>query len=133
MDEVEPPIGNGKTVLADAGYCNEDWPAGLEASTGVDGYVALGREDHEIRVNAAKHRSCESPAWPTSWFDGGGTGALRSTQMATRTLNLRALARRRLIVSDSNPNFKATLGNQFNFTQSFVHSQFRVLRSQGVT
>ena len=56
VDEVEATHGERpETVLADAGYCNEDDLQALEAR-GVDGYVALGREGkHEIRVNAAKH------------------------------------------------------------------------------
>ena len=56
VDEVEATHGERpETVLADAGYCNEDDLQVLEAR-GVDGYVALGREGkHEIRVNAAKH------------------------------------------------------------------------------
>ena len=41
-----------ETVLADAGYCNED---DLEAR-GVDAYVALGREGRRaVAVGAARH------------------------------------------------------------------------------
>ncbi len=44
-----------ETVLADAGYCNEDDLEALEAR-GVDGYVALGREGRRaVAVDAARH------------------------------------------------------------------------------
>ena len=56
VDEVEATHGERpETVLADAGYCNEDDLQALEAR-GVDGYVALGREGRRaVAVDAAKH------------------------------------------------------------------------------
>ena len=49
VDEVEATHGERpETVLADAGYCNEDDLEALEAR-GVDGYVALGREGRRAR------------------------------------------------------------------------------------
>ena len=46
-----------KTVLADAGYRNEDDLEALEAC-GVDGYVALGREGPSaVAVDEAKHQA----------------------------------------------------------------------------
>ena len=56
LDEVEASHGaRPGTVLADAGYCNEADLEALEAR-GVDGYVALGREDRRtVAVDAAKH------------------------------------------------------------------------------
>ena len=51
-----PPTGSvRRTVLADAGYCNEADLVTLEGR-GVDGHVALGREaDAPLRWNATKH------------------------------------------------------------------------------
>ena len=56
VDEVEATHGERpETVLADAGYCNEDDLEALEAR-GVDGYVALGREGRRaVAVDAARH------------------------------------------------------------------------------
>ena len=56
VDEVEATHGERpETVLADAGYCNEDDVEALEAR-GVDGYVALGREGRcAVAVDAAQH------------------------------------------------------------------------------
>ena len=54
--EVEATHGTRpETVLADAGYCNEEDLAGLEA-LGVDGHVALGREGRrEVGVDVERH------------------------------------------------------------------------------
>lgn len=56
VEDVESTHGSRpRTVLADAGYCNEADLGKLEA-LGVDGYVALGREGrHEVAVDAEKH------------------------------------------------------------------------------
>ncbi len=56
VDEVEATHGERpETVLADAGYCNEDDLEALEAR-GVDAYVALGREGRRaVAVDAARH------------------------------------------------------------------------------
>ena len=49
-------MGNGRRrCWADAGYCNEDDLEALEES-GVDAYVALGREGRRaVAVDAARH------------------------------------------------------------------------------
>ena len=56
LDEVEAVFGERpKTVLADAGYCNEADLAMLE-ERGVDGHVALGRDGRgDVAADAAKH------------------------------------------------------------------------------
>ncbi len=56
VEEVQSAHGERpKTVLADAGYCNEADLAALEERA-VDGYVALGRKGkHEVAVDAEKY------------------------------------------------------------------------------
>ena len=56
LDEVEAAFGERpKTVLADAGYCNEADLAMLE-DRGVDGHVALGRDGRgDVAADAEKH------------------------------------------------------------------------------
>ena len=67
VDEVEATHGERpETVLADAGYCNEDDLEALEAR-GVDGYVALGREGAVARSRWTRPGIRRRPAWPRSW------------------------------------------------------------------
>ncbi len=70
LDEVKETFeAQPETVLADAGYCNEQDLSELEAR-GIDGYVAPGREgkrvaDKDAKRHPATHRMVEKLATPT--------------------------------------------------------------------
>ena len=77
VDEVEATHGERpETVLADAGYCNEDDLEALEAR-GVDGYVALGRDGGRGQASG------EGPHGRKAF------GAVRPTQMASEAQRAR--------------------------------------------
>ena len=69
------------TVLADAGYCNEEDLAGLEA-LGVDGHVALGRGGPARGRGGRGGGIRPRRPWPGSWRTEAGRGAIRATQVA---------------------------------------------------
>ena len=81
VDEVEATHGErSETVLADAGYCNEDDLEALEAH-GVDAYVALGPGGPARGRGGRGAASGEGPHGREAG-DLSGTGAVRPTQMA---------------------------------------------------
>ena len=60
VDEVEKRHGaEVKTILADSGFCNEDDLSSLE-DRGIDGYVALRREDRQAVEKAVEEQDPDS-------------------------------------------------------------------------